>query len=137
MTLREQIVRAVVERLSSLRSVPRQSVFRSRQQALSSSELPAVVVRKVSDVIGERQGAHELTLGVEIYTRGEAAEADADPIAEEAHRALTTFAVANTVLVPDDTAFDDADADGGAHRTIMIFKARYFCDTSDLAQPLN
>lgn len=137
MTLREQIVRAVVERLGTLQSLPRSSIYRSRQQALSANELPALVVRKVSDAVGDRPGMHDLTLGVEVYTRGEAAEADADPITEEAHRKLAGFVAAtNVALIPDDTAFDDADADGGAHRTVMIWKARYFCDMGDLAQPI-
>lgn len=83
MSKRETILQALVALLAG---VPGSTgVYRSREDAMSREESPAIVVRPeserpVENAIGQIDAT--LTVAVEVYARGEAPDTVADPIAE-------------------------------------------------------
>lgn len=139
-TRREQIILAVKAKLITLSTVPAARIYRSREAAITRGESPCVVLRKVTDPIPENRNVDErrFSFVVEVYARGENAEAVADPIEDEIHRVLMadcTLAGACTLLLASDTDFQGADADQPAHRTLMHFTASYRVEYQDLSKP--
>jgi len=137
---REAIILAVRAKLNQLATVPASRVYRSRETAITRAESPAVVLRKDSDPAPENRNVDERRLHfvIEIYTRGENAEADADPIEVEIHDALMvdrTLGDKCILLEAGDTIFVDANADLPAHRTEMHFSALYRVKPEGLSNP--
>jgi hypothetical protein len=139
-SIREQIIVAVLAKLEALQSLPATSIFRSRQTAITRAQSPCAVVRKLVEPAPENRNVDERRLAfvVEIYTRGDDAEAAADPIEAEIHAVLMADRALGgvcTLLLPADTIFEGADADQPAHRTEMHFSAMYRADSNDLGKP--
>ncbi|PYJ07914.1 MAG: hypothetical protein DMF06_14250 [Verrucomicrobia bacterium] len=139
-SIREQIILAVLAKLQALQTLPATSIFRSRQTAITREESPCAVLRKLVEPAPENRNVDErrLEFAVEIYTRGDDAEAAADPIEVEIHAVLMadrTLGGSCTLLLAVDTIFEGADADQPAHRTEMHFSALYRVDSNDLSKP--
>jgi hypothetical protein len=137
---REAIILAVRAKLEALATVPASHVYRSRETAVTREESPAVVLRKDRDPAPENRNVdeHRLHFVVEIYTRGEDAEADADPIEVEIHAALMvdrTLGNKCILLEAGDTIFAGANADLPAHCTEMHFSALYRVEPGGLSNP--
>lgn len=139
-TRRETIILAALAKLQTLTTLAATRVYRSREAAITRGESPCVVLRKVSDPVPENRNVdeHRLAFVVEVYARGENAEAIADPIENEIHKVLLadcTLGGVCTLLLASDTDFEGADADQPAHRTLMHFTAAYRVEYQDLSKP--
>jgi hypothetical protein len=139
-TRREQIILAVIAKLATLISLPAGRVFRSRETAITRGEAPCVVVQKKSEPPPENRNVAEMRLGfvIEVYTRGENGEADADPIENEIHALLMADrTLGDTCLLLDanGTDWEGADADQPAHITLMGFSAMYRVEPENLSEP--
>ena len=123
-----QIVTTVTSATNSLVSG---RVYRSRAQALSRADSPAVYVKPVADNRREivvPYSERDLFVELGIVTRGSIPEQDADPIAVALHAALfadTTLGGRSIDIEESDTTFEslDVDADGGVTR--MRFRIYY------------
>ncbi len=136
-TLRELLLQAVQARLVGVTPAG-DHVFRSRVIPLERSLSPAIVVRWSSDSPREKLSRdlqpRDLTLLVEVLTRGDVPDELADPIVVAAHAALfqdPTFGGLAANTIPADVIFEADDADAAAGVTTAIFTIRYLTRASD------
>jgi hypothetical protein len=137
-TIRENIMLAVLAKLSAMSSLPASKVFRNRKTAITRGDSPALLLRKDNEPAPEVVNVHQRQLHfvIEIYVRGENGESDADPIEAEVHNKLMmdrTLGGKCTLLIAADTEYESADADLTAHRTIMRFNALYRVEPENLS----
>lgn len=136
-SIREQILQAVKVRL--LGATPAgDHVFRSRVTPLERELSPAIVVRWSTDGPREKLSRdlhpRDLTLMVEVMTRGEVPDELADPVVVAAHAALfqdPTLGGLAANTIPADVIFEADDADAAAGVTTAIFTIRYLTRASD------
>lgn len=136
-TIREQILQAVKARLIGATPAG-DHVFRSRVVPLERELSPAIVVRWTADNAREKLSREllprDLTLMVDVMTRGEEPDALADPVVQAAHAALftdPTFGGLAANTVPADVIFEADDADAAAGVTTAIFTVRYLTRAAD------
>lgn len=137
-TLRENIMAAVLAKLTALTTLPAAKVFRSKTTAVTRDESPCMVLRKDHELGPEIFNVHQRQLNfiVEIYVRGDNGETDADPIEAEVHQQLMadrTLGGSCVLLGAGDTEYESEDADLAAHRTRMRFSALYRVEPDDLS----
>lgn len=89
-SIREQIIAAAFSLIDAATTT---TVYRSRVAALSSGQLPAIVVSPIRDTPGDREGAlcwtdWELTLAVDVVVAADPPELAADQLTQLAHAAL-------------------------------------------------
>jgi hypothetical protein len=136
-SLREKIIRAVVQKLETLSSVEPLRVYRSRETPLAPSE-PAIIVRKRGEEALGELNDRRIDFAIEVYAWGDEAETDADVIECEVHKTLMadrTLGGACLVLIAGDTEWTRDEADRTVNRTIMNFSARYRAKLEDLSAP--
>lgn len=90
-TIRETIIAAAVTAIET--AVAPVTVYRSRSEALRPGQLPAVVVRPLSDTPSERDGSlcwlsWELILAVDVIVGQDPPDQIADPMVEDIHAAI-------------------------------------------------
>lgn len=114
------------------------TVYRSRTQAISRDQTPAVIVRPAADSASQTvmpKLQWSLQLIVEIITRGEQPDALADPVLVAANAALMadpTFGGLVIQIVPKDAQFHFTDADLPACYVVAGYEVRYRTDERDL-----
>lgn len=94
MSKREQVISAFVAALAGTTGVSNR-IFRNRLDPMSQSELPAVVVRPLTDESTQTTIPYldwELTLEVAIVASGEVPDAICDPILADINNRLVTDA---------------------------------------------
>lgn len=128
-TRREQIVLAVIARLATVPGVT--GVHRSRDDAMSREESPALAVRWVDDE--PRAYVHPYTekhllIEVGVYQRGTEPDALADPVCEAVHAALMTEPTLGGLcmdLDEDGTRLETDESDACSGWITMRFRAWY------------
>ena len=89
MSKRESIIQHIVTALGAVSSIT--GVYRSREDALSREEAPALVVRPVREdprALVHAYTEKDLLVSISIYTRGAAPDQAADPISEQVYALL-------------------------------------------------
>lgn len=139
-SIREQILQAVVD--SILNKTPAADrVFRSRVQALTREELPAVVIKAGDeDVLQFGSGVVQRTLEIklEFFGRGDPADQLLDPVIVAAHAELATSEFLAGLLhqfkekSTDSPVFDDNDDSSGL--IVVTYLATYLTSASDLTK---
>ena len=138
MTVENQIITAMVAALTGATQAGT-SVFRSRVQALTIGDVPAIAVSpktEESQRFGNNCDENILDVEVEIFVRGDPYDQVADPIAGQAHKLLTTDpGVAATVIdIRKKSRVWEADeADETAGSVITIYEVRYLTLATDLS----
>lgn len=93
-------------------------VYRSRALALDKAKLPAIVIRPLSEAVGQETHSavdRRLEVAVEVHTRGAAPDVLAEPIVSSAHALIMgdpTLAglVVDVSEVGTDWEIEDADS---------------------------
>ncbi len=139
-TVREQILQAICTSLTN--STPAsERVFRSRVQALTRDELPAIVIKPGDeDVVQFGTGIVQRTLEikVEFFGHGDPADQLLDPVISAAHTALSTNASLGGLLCQfkekstDGPVFDDNDDSSGL--IVVTYLATYLTPAGDLTR---
>ncbi len=135
-SIREQILSAMVAQLNA--GSIGAPVYRSRTEAISRAQSPAVVVSPVMDaavqtVIPKLQW--KLMVHVMVFTRGPSPDVLADPILTAANAALmadTTFGGLANIIVPSGVHFEFSDADAAVCVATAQFEVEYRTDMRDL-----
>lgn len=129
-TTREQILLAVEELIDSVPDVAG-GAHRSREDALSREESPAIVIRWTAD--RPRSVVHaftdsDLDIELDVYRRGDVPDQLADPVVAGVHAALMTDPTLGGLLLDltdGETSLDLDPADSGAAWITMRFTAWY------------
>lgn len=136
-TRREQLMQAVKARLMGA-TVAGDHVFRARAIPLERALSPAIVIRWQGDARVEKISAdiesRDLSVLVEVLTRGDEPDSLADPLVVSAHAAMfsdPTFGGLCAKVIPGDVEFDEDEADQSAGITTAHFTLRYLARSSD------
>lgn len=115
------------------------NVFRSREAAISRDITPAIVVMPVNEDVrrmGTFTDVHELTLAIEVFTRGDPWDSLADTTAEVLHKVL----VADPVILSYQadirrvsTDYESQEADRTAGVLSAIYQITYLAKAADVA----
>jgi hypothetical protein len=113
MSKRETILQALVALLAGIPGCT--GVYRSREDAMSRDESPAIVVRPENERPAENAlGLIDatLTVAVEVYARGDAPDSVADPVVEQAFARIMGSPTLGGLAVDTTEGPTDFDADG-------------------------
>lgn len=138
-TKRESIIQHVVTVLGTVSAVT--GVHRSREDALSREEAPALVVRGVREDVRRLVHAYvekDLTISVSVYTRGSAPDQGADPICEQVYALLMADPTLGGLAIDtsdDGTSWEGEEADSTAGWAELQLKVWYRHPLASLAQP--
>lgn len=116
------------------------TVERSREVALEREDLPAVVIKPKSEAATPlATGVHrcELTVEIQVHTRGDIPDQLADPIAAAIHGALNadpTLGGQCARLYYLSREWDWADADGTAGQLAITYLIHYVTPAGDLTR---
>lgn len=130
MTKREQIMQALVAVLAGTAQVGTR-IYRSRVDALSRDEAPALVVMPVGEQIAQDVVSlieKNMMVEVQVYVRSDVPDVAADPICEEVHQKVMADATLGGLaidIVEDGTSWDMAEADVSAGFTNMRYRIWY------------
>jgi hypothetical protein len=128
MTKRETILQAIVTLLAGIPGST--GVYRSREEAMTREESPAVIVRPDGEEVAENTIGFidaRLTVVVEVYARGAAPDSVADPVVEVAFARMMAPATPAALhpdvvdIIEEGTSFDAEGADLDAGITSMRF----------------
>ena len=117
-TKRETILQAIVTLLAGIPGST--GVYRSREDAMTREESPAIVVRPENEEVEENAIGMidaRLTVVIDVYARGPAPDSIADAIVEIAHARLmanSTLGGLAIDITEDGTTFDAEGADQDA-----------------------
>jgi hypothetical protein len=138
-TKQEQILAAVYTMLQPLTETQGR-VYRSRQEAFSRSESPAVVIEPGPDSAAPEPVSTckidwTFTLAIAVYARGEVPDQVADPVIEEIHSLLMADRdLAGLAMdlwpISRDPQFDKADM--AAAWVVLLYRVRYRTSVTDL-----
>jgi hypothetical protein len=115
-SIRNKIISDVFE---LIKTIPGANVFRSRTEALSQSDLPAVIIRPESEQVNSeinKQATRKLTLVFTCYAAGTPSDEQADAIAVEiSTKMLSDIRRNGLALNTEETAyawdFEDGETD--------------------------
>ena len=138
MSLREQIIEAIKLALVN-QTTAMDRVFRSREEAITREETPAIIVRpdvEDDDTFSDVIVRNTLTVQVAIMTRGLVPDSLADSVAVAAHRIIVTdLNLASLVVKVRKTGskwdFDEADSTAGT--LLMMYQVTYLSKANDIA----
>ncbi len=135
-TIRSQILTAAFNALMAS-NVANGNIYRSREQAFSREELPAIVISpdtENSSEFADRVDKNLFTFQLDIYVRGEVWDDVADPIALQAIKVILSDPTVRglcTKIRRDGTKWDGSNADATAGVQTERFKATYLADQFD------
>lgn len=115
------------------------NVFRSREASITRALTPAIVVMPVDETVrrmGSFTDAHELTLAVEIFTRGDPWDSLADATAEVVHRVLVadpTIQSYQADVRRTQTNYESQEADRTAGVLTCLYAITYLAKAADVA----
>jgi len=115
------------------------NVYRSRETAITRGMTPAIVVMPVDETcrrLGSYTDAHELTLAIEIFTRGDPWDQLADATAEVAHRTLVadpTIQGYQADVRRTSTNYESQEADRTAGVLTCLYAITYLAKSADVA----
>lgn len=130
MTKREQIMQALVAALAGTAQVGTR-IYRSRVDALSRDEAPALVVMPIGEQVAQdvvNLTEKNLMVEVQVYVRADEPDLAADPICESVHSKVmadTTLGGLSIDIIEDMTSWDMAEADMSAGFTNMRYRIWY------------
>jgi hypothetical protein len=140
-TLRELITARVVAVLTGATPAGA-NVFRSREASITRAQTPAIVVMPDNEQdirMGSYTDRHELTLAIEIFTRGDPWDQAADATADAAHKVMVTDATIAALAVDVrkvSTDYESQEADRTAGTLSARYVITYLSKAADLsAQP--
>jgi len=133
---REQILSALETMLAAVTP----NVYRSRVTAVTRDLTPAIIVRPEED-IPEKQFSgmviSNLTVAVDVYTRGDVPDQLADPIIVAAHALIMsdlTLGGLAAMTVQGPSKWEMHEADQTAGLATFLYHIRYTTQLSDLTQ---
>ena len=135
-TLREQIVVAMVAAVNA--GSIGATAYRSRTEALSRAQSPALIIEPVSDSAQQNVVPKldwTLTVRGTLVVRGPAADVAADPIVQATHAALLadmTYGGLAMTTLPSTVQYQFSDADGGVCVVTMDYRVQYRTSEQDL-----
>jgi hypothetical protein len=115
------------------------AVYRSRSDAIQRSEGHAIIVRPLEESIEKKSAdftMRDLTVELEVMTRGQVPDQDADPIVAAIHAAVTadlTLGGLVAQVIEDGTSWDFETADMDAVSVQMRYRVRYATPANSLA----
>ena len=115
------------------------NVFRSREAAITRALTPAIVVMPVAETnrrMGSFTDVHELTLAIDVFTRGDPWDQLADATAEVVHRVLVADPVIQSYSADvrrTDTDYESQEADRTAGVLTCIYTITYLAKAADVA----
>lgn len=134
---REQILAAIATTLASAAGVDGRS-YRSRMEALSRDEAPALVVEPGQDaaqVVNLCKLNWTLDVLISVYARGEEPDKLADPTIVSVHSLLMADRTIGGLaydLVPTSVSFDLERADLMSCWTQLVYRVSYRCAVDNL-----
>jgi hypothetical protein len=140
---REAILAAIETALAGTTGVGNR-IYRSRPEAFSRGETPALVIEPGSEstIDPERTGGASmckldwrLTVRIGIITRGAIPDQLADPIMVDIHQRLRTNAAIKALVMtiyPSDNNWQQADGDQTAGATVCDWSIRYRTNVDDI-----
>lgn len=135
-TIRERILQAVYNAVDGATTA---AVYRSRVDALSRRQAPALVVEpardQVQDVVSNCKLDWALSVLVAVYTRGAAPDQLADPIIRDIHAAAMADRSLGGIamdITPEAVDFQLEPGDVPAGWTVCSYRVRYRTGISDL-----
>jgi hypothetical protein len=139
-TKREQILAAVATKLAPTVGATGR-IYRSRQEAFSRNESPAVVIEPgpesaAAEPVSTCKIDWTFTLVVAVYTRGTIPDQAADPVVKSVHSLLMADRGLNGLVMDlwpmgRDPQFEKADL--AAVWEVLTYRIRYRTGVSDLA----
>ncbi|WP_136419968.1 DUF3168 domain-containing protein [Herbaspirillum sp. ST 5-3] len=138
MSIREQILQSIVTRLAGTSGVG-DRIFRSRVQALSRQESPALVVTPASEENNTLPGGvsdRYLTVRIDVVARSETPDQEADPVLASAHAKImadTRLGGLSVNIEEVGTEWDLEDADSGAALIAVQYRIQYRTRMKDLS----
>ena len=138
-TKREQIL-AAVDTLLAATAGAAGRVYRSRQEAFSRNESPAVVILPGGspaspEPVSTCKIDWTFTLVIEIYARGAIPDQVADPVVKSIHSLLMADRSLGGLAMdiwPGDRDDEFAAAEGGAVKEVLTYQIRYRTSIEDL-----
>lgn len=137
-TLREQITARVAAALTGATPAGA-NVFRSRESSITKGMTPAIVVMPDSEQdvrMGSYTDRHQLTLSIEVFTRGDPWDSQADATAEAMHKVLVadpTIAAFAVDVRKISTDYESQEADRTAGTLSARYVITYLSKAADLA----
>lgn len=138
MTKRETIIQRVLALLGTLTSVPAANVYRSRVQAFSKSESPALHLQWIQDSPNQTTHATidwSLTMKISVLIRGSVPDAIADAVVAEIYHKLMADPTLDGLVIgldPGNSDFQIFEADNDAGVIGLEFVAVYRTQLTDL-----
>ena len=137
-SVRETILSAFVTALAGTAQVSTR-IYRSRTQVLTKDQAPALVVRWTADQfaagwVADKQ-ERQLTILLDIYTRGAVPDELADPILVDAHARIMADSTLRGLVIDiyaGSAAFDIEQADGDAGFLTQEYLVTYRHKGTDL-----
>ena len=135
---REAILAAIETALAGTAGVGSR-IYRSRAEAISRNESPAIVIEPVTDEADNSVYPKldwKLIVRVAVIVRGNVPDQIADPVVCDVHRKLLGDATLTGMIaeiVPARVAFDSMDADQPAGVVVMDYSIRYRTQAADLS----
>tara|TARA_R100000654_G_scaffold37272_1_gene62876 strand:+ start:639 stop:1067 length:429 start_codon:yes stop_codon:yes gene_type:complete len=131
-TKRERILAAIKTNLAGTVGVSTR-IFRSRVEAFTRAETPAIVIEPISDTPQDTQSFHdkitwELKIRVSVIARGSIPDQVSDPTIESLHTKILNDPSLGGVCIdirPSTTSFEIVEADEGAGVISCEFDIEY------------
>ncbi len=117
-TKREQILEKIKSNLAGTVGVGTR-IYRSRVEALTRSETPAIIIEPISDIPSDTQNFnnivnHELKVNISVVVRGSIPDKIADPTIESLHTKVLDDPSLGGIAIdirPSTTSFEILEAD--------------------------
>jgi len=138
MTIRENILQAVMSALAGTTGVSSR-IYRSRVQALSRSEHPAIIVEPLADIASHNTVPRitwDMTFAVTVIIRDDDPDTNSDAIIEDLHSKIMSDTALSALVVdlqPVKTDWQFIEADQTLGIIINQFKVTYQTALDDLA----
>tara|TARA_R100000655_G_scaffold47446_1_gene84579 strand:- start:819 stop:1247 length:429 start_codon:yes stop_codon:yes gene_type:complete len=131
-TKRERILAAIKTNLAGTVGVSTR-IFRSRVEAFTRAETPAIVIEPISDTPQDTQSFHdkitwELKIRVSVIARGSIPDQVSDPTIESLHTKILNDPTLGGICIdikPSTTSFEIVEADEGAGVISCEFDIEY------------
>lgn len=131
MTKREAIIQAIKAKLSSVTGVSDSSVYRSRVEAFTRGQSPAVSVEPISDIADNQMTYFvdwTMLVRVTLIVRGAIPDQVADPIIESVHGKIMadqSLGGLSIDLQPSSVSFELIEADQPVGNISLDYQVRY------------
>lgn len=138
MTIREQIIQAIVTKLNGTTQVGT-NIFRSRKEAIEAPELPALLIEPINDIPSAGalpRAIWELTFHVTAIIKADSPDTAIDPIIQDVYQRVMAdqdLGGLTMDLMPATSSYQFVEGDMPRLIFAMQFKATYQSNLKDLS----